>query len=330
MADSAEPALVATRDPVSRVAEALARMGVGHERRVDVAQPPFAMPMHAALDGDCFRVDRLEGGALFAKAYHHDIPFAPDFEAAGLAAKRAGELGLAPAWRAGFADLRVHLFDWAPDGFRMAMRPDFDRADVRANSLAALRRHHSGPPLARSWDPFLALGAYRSAFEDAVHAERARNVRLPPDWGALLAAAETIARAVASAGVDQRPIRNETLISNFLVGPRDEVLMVDFDRAADADPFYDLAALCSEFCVDEDDLAQALEIYAGRADAAKLNRVRLYMYVDDLLWGLWAKLAHVHSPHSGRIEFYKYGEVRWIRARYRLEAWDVEALRRSL
>jgi hypothetical protein len=47
------------------------------------------------------------------------------------------------------------------------------------------------------------------------------------------------------------------------------------------------------------------------------------------MWGCWALIAHWSSSRATTIEFYKYARNRFVRAIYRLESWDVDALLRQ-
>jgi Phosphotransferase enzyme family len=317
-------------DPAGRLGIALRRLypKASMLPSVRAGQTPVAMPMHASLDAHIFAVD-ADSAELFAKVYDRDLAFAPEIEHAAEASKRAGFLGIAPPLRASFTDLGVQIFDMAPHEFHMAMRPDFDRQSVRANTLGALRAWHQSEAL--SWDnnPFDVLRTYRTAAELLAH-EGPLGSTLPLDWDAQRRATEKIEIAINAAGVDKCPIHGECLISNVMINDRDHVLLVDFDRAGNSDPIYDLAALCLEFCTSERDLEEAVEAYWGHTDTRIMARARLYMIIEDLIWGLWARLAHFCSARSGYIEFYKYGEVRLIRARSQLESYDIHALARSL
>lgn len=317
-------------DPAGRLGIALKRLYPKSFRPpcIKAGQASVAMPMHAALDSHVFVVE-ADGAKLFAKVYAADLAFAPEVENAAEASRRAGVLGIAPRWRASFADLGVQIFDMAPNGFHMAMRPDFDRRIVRANTLDVLRIWHASEAL--SWDnnPFDALRTYRAAAELLAH-EGPLGSELPLDWEAQRQAIQRIETAINAAGVDKCPIHGECLVSNVMIDDRDHVILVDFDRAGNSDPIYDFAALCLEFCTSERDLEEAVEVYWGRADAKIVARARLYMIIEDLIWGLWARLTHFRSARSSQIEFYKYGEVRLIRARSHLESYDVHALARSL
>ena len=96
-----------------------------------------------------------------------------------------------------------------------------------------------------------------------------------------------------------------------------------------ADPYYDLGAFCLEYCSFESEIATAVELYVGRPDRHALARAKLYMIVDDFLWGCWALLAQWTSPRNATIEFYKYAQNCFVRALFWLGSWDMDELMRQ-
>ena len=58
-------------------------------------------------------------------------------------------------------------------------------------------------------------------------------------------------------------------------------------------------------------------------------RAKLYMIVDDFLWGCWALIAQWTSPRSGGIEFYKYSQNCFVRAQFWLASWELDELMRQ-
>jgi thiamine kinase-like enzyme len=102
-----------------------------------------------------------------------------------------------------------------------------------------------------------------------------------------------------------------------MIGSDKAVKLVDFDRACVGDPMYDLGAFGLEFCQFDYQLIEALEMYNGSFDEKLFNRCKLYMIVDDFLWGCWGKTSHYNSYRREAIEFYKYLQV-WRSSLYTL------------
>jgi hypothetical protein len=291
--------------------------------------PPVAMPMHMALDSDTFIVD-IPSGKLFAKVYLPECPAPIDFAAAAVAYARAGERGLGAPLRASYPDLGVLLCDLLLPPLRMAMRPDLDRIALRSNLFTSLCDWHRGAPLASERDIFADWRFLRSSAEALVASGRSAEMVLGPYWASMCDDAQTLASAIASAGQALTPVHGEVMLSNMMIDAADKVTLVDFDRAGNGDPYLDVAAACLEFWTCDEDVAFAVEAYQGHADAKLIARTRLYMVMNDLVWGLWLRLAHFRSPKSGVVEFYKLGEVRLMRARALLAETPADLLARTV
>ena len=154
-------------------------------------------------------------------------------------------------------------------------------------------------------------------------------LRWPPQFQKISAWIDRIEQGLSAGGCDLGPIHGENTLSNLMVSD-ENVQLVDFDRAVNADPHYDLGAFCLEFCSFEDEVAAAVDLYLGAPDARVNARAQLYMIVDDFLWGCWALIAYHTSDRRGVVEFYKYAQNRFLRARYWLDRWDVDALLRRI
>jgi thiamine kinase-like enzyme len=152
---------------------------------------------------------------------------------------------------------------------------------------------------------------------------------MPPACRTLAAWCDRLEAGITAAGIHLVPLHGENTLSNIMLGVGNDVRLVDFDHAANGDAFHDLGAFCLEYCSFDDEIAAAVELYVGRADGQALARSKLYMIIDDYMWGCWALIAHWSSPRATAIEFYKYARNRFVRAIYRLESWDVDALLRQ-
>jgi hypothetical protein len=290
--------------------------------------PPILMPMHLAVDATPFLVASPSGAMCFLKLYQPDmLPFI-DIGAAIAASAQAGACGLGPAVRAHDAALGAILFDWlAPASWRMAMRGDLTSVDVQAAVIGAKRAWHRSPRLANMRSPFDTIRAYH----ETITRLRSENPALavPPACRTLAAWCERLEAGIMAAGIDPVPLHGENTLSNIMLGVGNDVRLVDFDQAANGDAYHDLGAFCLEYCSFDDEIEAAVELYVGRPDRAALARSKLYMIIDDYMWGCWALIAHWSSARATAIEFYKYARNRFVRAIYRLESWDVDALLRQ-
>jgi thiamine kinase-like enzyme len=184
---------------------------------------------------------------------------------------------------------------------------------------------HRSPLLTRSRDPFDVIRSYLLQLDSL-----GQGAGAPPVFEMLKAWIDRAEQAIAAAGHDVGPLHGENTISNVMLGPNNRAMLVDFDYAANGDPFYDLGAFCIECCAFVDEVEAVVSMYLGRADKRVLARVLVYMFVDDFQWGCWALIAQAVSPRSGEIEFYKYAQNRFVRCQYWLSLTDFDQTLRDL
>jgi thiamine kinase-like enzyme len=294
--------------------------------------PSIAMPLHLGLDAAPCVVAPAGGEEPigFLKVYETEAEPFLDFAATIAASLQAAELQLAPALLDIDESSRALLYAWlAPADWRMALRQDLDDENVLVSVIAAKRAWHQSRKLAQHRAPFETISSYLGVMDnirlpDGERLSELRIVRELRPWIGRLEA------AFVAAGTGSGPIHGENTLSNIMLGSAGRVQLVDFDRAVNADPHYDVAGLCLEVCSFKDEVDRIVELYLGAPGAAVSARVCLYMIVDDFLWGCWAAINHFSSARSGSVEFYKYAQNRFLRCRYWLSRWDADALARQM
>ena len=296
----------------------------GARTTVAGAIPAISMPMHLSLDALCSVVAAEGSGkSAFVKTYRAGALDPFTFDGAAEAAVRAGVLGIAPRLLEVDAAQATMLFEPAPPDYKMALARDAQQPDARAAILRAKKAWHDQPPLSRDLSPFDLATDYAVRLEPQLGTAIPYKGSVPfaslKDW------VDRIGAVLAAAGTDRGPVHGENTVSNILLGLDKTVLLVDFDRAANADPFYDLGALSLDLCRTDDERNGMIEMYCGRTSADVLARVKLYAIVDDFLWGCWALLAELNPAMKGP-ELLKYASNRFLRASHHLEVFQASQL----
>lgn len=181
---------------------------------------------------------------------------------------RAHEAGLGN--RVLYHDATSYLCEYA-DG-NVWQSADFGDAR-RLQALAdALRRLHALPCTGRRFDGIAAARGYASGLTD----ESARNAgrhlvvieSMPPP--------ETVCFC-----------HNDLVAGNILLLP--QVRFIDWEYAADNDPYFDLATIVAEHSLPESLSARFLDAYCGGAGSAERDRLAAYCrYYRALCW-LWER-----------------------------------------
>lgn len=304
-------------------ATGLAATGWGRaELRLQRAALPVLVPMHRAVENECWVVAGEEGEAVFLKLLCEDMRLFIDTAAALEASLAAATLGVAPAIRGHHAASGAIVLDLLGEGWRTADMASLQDPQTRAAVIAAQRRFHEGAALQRRRTIFDLLDDYA--------AMRARlEPPLPGDIGDLRDHVGRIESGFTAAGFDIRPCHGDGAASNIMLGPGDAVRLVDFDWAAGDDPHHDLAALLVDIEPWDEGVRAAVEMREGRFDQRVYHRVKLHMILDDFRWANFALLAAHLSPRR-HVEFFKYGAFKILRCRHHLRVWPVEEMLRKM
>ncbi len=294
--------------------------------------PTNALPMHMGLDGvTCVVASADRDLRLFVKAFRTDALRPFTFQGAVEGSRRAGEVGVGPRLLEADAPNEVLFFEALGPGWSTARTNDLRQPSSRRALIEAKMRWHRQPRLGRDLSLRDLARDYAGRLRPRLEAGAAPPLpfRCPMPFEALEAHVGCILDRVAATGVDKAPVHGENVVSNVMIGPGETVLLIDFDRAIDSDPLYDLGACCQDLCQSEDDWAEVSEIQSGRADPAIVARLRLYGLVDDFLWGCWALLAEA-NPAMMACECFKYASARFYRAAFGLQTLDIAALIRKV
>jgi thiamine kinase-like enzyme len=293
---------------------------------------PIAHPMNQGVDGHCLKMTGINGESLFLKVLSKDQERWLRFGGAVEMAQNAGKAGLSPRLIASDEATRAYLFQCLDDNWRPAIVLDLRAEKVRAELLTATKNLHELALLGQEISVFARISELRQIMNTRtrrVDTGATRKVTAPENYSHMCAVIDRIGQGFAAASSELAPCHVENSLSNFLLGPSGSVNIVDFDRAADGDPLSDIGAFCNEYCRTDADVAQAVEIYAGRTDPATLARVKLHMILSAFQWGMWGKVSHFSSGRP-EIEYYKYGENQFIRCAYHMANWDVDQLIREM
>lgn len=319
--------------PQSRIDRSVLSSGLfGHaDPSIVSCVTPVATPMHISLDAVCCTMQANNGMTTFAKAFRPGALAPFTFEDAAKAARKAGEAGLAPVLLVQDAETEVLLFEALGEAWRPARVNDLRRPAAMHALAGAIATWHGGKGLGSA----MPLATLARDYAVRVARSVAPGSAAPLPWVfqmpflAIEAEILRILAALDGAGTDLAPTRGENTAANVMLGPGGALCLVDFDRAVDGDPLYDIGALCQELCCDDGERALFIEMYMARVPAAVVARVRLYGLVDDFLWGCWG-MAAATTPAMASLGCFKYASTRFMRLAYNLRALDLDALRRAV
>lgn len=272
-------------------------------------EPAFAVlasPGWHGVDGLHWRAV-VDGQPLHIKSMHPDAAGYVDVPCAFRAAQAAADLGVGPALLA--VDPKAGVLVMA-DVSATHRTGTLDRTHpdaVLGSIIAAKQAFQRGPALGRPSDAFAEVERFAGA-------ARAAGASLPQDIAWLLASIAEAGAAIAACGRDSVPAHGDGNVSNVLIAEDGSVLLVDWDRAGDMDPFEDLGSLLAELAPQEPEARAIFERWHGSMDEGLFARANLYGAADDLRWGLIAATLAATSPRTS-LEFLKFANWRFLRCR---------------
>jgi hypothetical protein len=278
--------------------------------RAEPAIPILASPSWRGVDGAPWRVQSADGSqTAFVKIMHDDIAAHVDVPCAFEAARRAGEAGIGPRVTAiSEAERAIAMADLSPaSGWRTATLEVLLDEGIRERTVQARAAFHRGDPLPRDASVF-----------DEIHElgrrARAADAPLPEDVVWLETNVAEAGEGIRASGVDLKPAHGDGNVSNLMVGPEGEIRLLDWDLAANRDPFEDIGSFLVEAHAFETEARSSFEMFYGRLDERLFNRAWLYGVADDLRWGLIGALMAATSPRD-TLEFLKFANWRFLRCR---------------
>lgn len=275
---------------------------------VDNCESPLtvlASPAWRGVEGAVWRAS-AGGRSVIVKHYHPDTAFYVDPSAAIAAARQAAAAGAGPMVLAEWPADGMFAMEDLHQGWRAGGLQDNACATTRANIIAAKKAIQSGPALGRAGDIFADIRRLHD------HARDLKSALLPKNTGAFLDFADRAEAALSALGADRVPCHRDGNTANLMVGPDKAVKLLDYDMAADSDPYEDAGTYLMEMHEREPEARAGFEEWFGRFDEGLFQRAMTYGILDDLRWGLIATGLATRSDRP-TLEFAKYASWRYLR-----------------
>jgi thiamine kinase-like enzyme len=165
----------------------------------------------------------------------------------------------------------------------------------------ACRRLHSAQPFRNEFNMF----AIQRGYLDVV---RARGLRIPAGYTALMPRFEEAGRALAARPARRVPCNNDLLAGN-LIDDGERVWIIDYEYSGNNDPCFELGNIASECRMTDGGLAELVGAYYGRPRPAKIARARLFGLVARYGWTLWGAIQAGTSPLQ--VDFWSWAMERY-------------------
>ena len=294
------------------------------EELIVEAVPSVAHPINRGLDGASNLLrSRSTGRTFFLKVLSPETNSEACFKDICTIAQSAHNLDIAPKLIAADEAESAFLFDGMTEEWTFGTVGAFRNGEARFGAVDCLKQLHKTNALSTRvsvFDRIDGLAGELNEFTTIVPDGAGRIV--PEFYHTMSDWLPRIEKVIDASGCDHAPCKVENSLSNFMVSKACHIRLVDFDRATMTDPFFDIGALCNEFCRTDEDIAEVVEAYRGHIHTAELARVQLYMIASAFHLGLWGIVSQCRTPAT-QIEFFNYGQNQFLRCRSALARWDV-------
>lgn len=273
----------------------------------------LASPAWRGIEGDVWRA-QANGKAAILKHYHTDTKFYVEPKAAIEAAQQAGRIDVGPSVLESWPDDGLVAFADLSKPWRAGGLHDAVNATVRSNVIDCKKAFQSAATLEKDACIF-------DEIESLYALAKAGGVTTHKDADVFLAFFRDAKARFQSLGQDRVPCHRDGNTANIMVGADDAVKLVDFDLAANCDPFEDIGCYLIELFERDAEARAGFEEWYGRFDEGLFQRSMVYGLADDMRWGLIGAILAAQSPR-GHLEFSKYSAWRFLRLEMRAKGSD--------
>lgn len=264
----------------------------------------LASPAWRGVEGDIWRA-ATQDRSIILKHYHADTSFYVDAGSAIQATKEAGRVGVGPTvLRSALEDGLMVLSDladpWVAGGLHHVIDPE-----LRAAVIVQKKAFQSGAKLTKSTSIF-------DEIEVLYKISQTESIITHNDIAPFMEFVRDAALKINALGKDEMPCHRDGNTANLMVHPDKIVKLIDFDLAANCDPFEDIGAYLVEFFETDGDARNGFDEWYGSFNEGLFQRAMIYGLADDLRWGLIGSIMGARSARSN-LEFTKYAAWRFLR-----------------
>ena len=227
-------------------------------------------------------------------------------------AQAAAEAGVGPQIRYYLPQFDVMVLEFLK-GETMS-NGELASVGMPAEIARVIKRLHRGKRFMTDFNMFRLTEYYLKLCDE-------RNIPMPEGYANRMPIVVRIEHAIAVRPLPTVPCHNDLLAENYM-RVAGELRLIDYEYSGNNDPCFELGNTCQELQYDEARQSQVCATYFGAASDAMLARMKLYMIMSDVGWGLWAAI----QARISRIDydFWGWATERWGRAVRMMDSADFE------
>lgn len=244
-----------------------------------------------------------------------------DRKVANIAASVAAENGVSPQVLYFDEESGVEVTEFL-EGYTSSSLYTLGTLERGTQLMTLYRRLHEGLPLPVTKTIFDMIDEHIAQVEASGRVLRPWQAELIDEW-------LPVQQAYLAAGVDLVPGHNDMLPSNYMVKEGAEMMLIDYDYAANTERAYEPGGIMTLYLLDDAVREAMLEAYFGEVTERDRARVKVCGIATDVKWGLWG-LVNATVRGTEDFDFEKYGTMLLMHARQLMTELDMEALVEAL
>lgn len=227
-------------------------------------------------------------------------------------AQAAADTGVGPRILYYLPDFEVMVLEFLK-GDTMS-NAELNKEGMPTRLAQTIRRLHTGRRFLTDFNMFRLTEYYLGVC-------RERDIPMPDGYLARMPVVRRIEQAVDTRPLAAVPCHNDLLAENYM-RVAGELRLIDYEYSGNNDPCFELGNTCQELQYDDQRQEQVCAAYFGNASDALLARMKLYMIMSDVGWGLWAAIQARISKID--FDFWGWATERWGRAVTMMDSDDFE------
>lgn len=226
--------------------------------------------------------------------------------------KAAAETGIGPTIEYYLPKHNVMVLEFIP-GETMSNQK-LQAPGMPTRIAQSLKRLHAGPRFLTDFNMFRLTEYY-------LKTAREHNALIPDRYPERMPLVNRIEQALLARPLPTVPCHNDLLAENYIDDGK-ILRLIDYEYSGNNDPCFELGNTCQELQYDEPRIGELGAAYFGTFTRALAARMKLYMIMSDVGWGLWAAIQAKISKID--FDFWGWAIERWARAEAKMDAAEFE------
>ena len=222
--------------------------------------------------------------------------------------KAASEAGVGPKVLYYLPEYSVMVLEFL-QGKTMS-KESLNRSGMPTRMAQSIKKLNAGPRFFLDFNMFRLTEYYLNICRD-------RDIRTPEAYLDRMTTVAQIEKAMSVNPLSTAPCNNDLLAENYIDDGK-QLWLIDYEYSGNNDPCFELGNTSQEMQFNDEQINEVCSAYFGSATPDKIARMKLYMIMSDVGWGLWAAIQAKISKID--FDFWGWAEERWGRAVEKMDA----------